>query len=111
MTTVPAERPSRWVQILGGVVGGIYVVFGVGELAAHAGQPVSLVFWAPSLLGGGALVLYGIFGRQSRFSTKLVVAGSLLGLVATAWTLVVPVLAMVLVVLTFNSAHRDPVAP
>jgi hypothetical protein len=97
--------------VLGGVVGAIYLVFGAGELLAHLDQTVSLAFWAPSLLGGGVLVLYGIFGRQTRFSTRLVVAGSLLGLVATAWTLVVPVLAMVLVVLTFNSAHRDPVAP
>jgi uncharacterized membrane protein HdeD (DUF308 family) len=108
---VPTERPSRWVRILGVVVGGIYLVFGVGELLAHLDQPVSLAFWAPSLLGGGALVLYGVFGRPSRYSTKLVVAGSLLGLVATAWTLIVPVLAIVLVVLTFNSAHRNPVAP
>jgi hypothetical protein len=105
------EAPSRSVRILGGVVGGIYLVFGAGELLAHLDQTVSLVFWAPSLLGGGALLLYGIFGRQSRFSTKLVVAGSLLGLFATAWTLVVPVLAIVLVVLTFNSAQRKPVAP
>jgi hypothetical protein len=96
---------SRWVRGLGGVVGGIYLVFGVGELLAHLDHPVSLAFWAPSLLGGGALVLYGVFGR-SRASTKLVVAGALLGLVATAWTLIVPVLAIVLVVLTFNGAQR-----
>jgi hypothetical protein len=106
----PARPASRWVRVLGAVVGVIYVVFGLGELLAHAGQPVSLAFWAPSLLGGGALVLYGIFGRPSRFSTRLVVVGALLGLVATAWTLIVPVLAIVLVVLTFNTGQRDPVA-
>jgi len=108
---VAAERSSsRWVRILGGVVGGIYLVFGVGELLAHLDHPVSLAFWAPSLLGGGALVLYGVFGR-SRAASKLVVAGALLGLVATAWTLVIPVLAIVLVVLTFNGAQRGPAAP
>ena len=109
---MPPERPaSRSVRILGGVVGAVYVVFGVGEVLAHADHPVSLAFWAPSLLGGGALVLYGVFGRRSRFSTRLVVFGALLGLVATAWTLIVPVLAIVLVVLTFNGAQRGPVAP
>lgn len=108
---MPRERPTRWVRILGGVVGAIYLIFGIGELLAHLDQPVSLVFWAPSLIGGGALVLYGIFGRQTRFSTRLVVFGALLGLVASAWTLVVPVLAVVLVVLTFNSAQRKPAAP
>jgi hypothetical protein len=107
---VPTERPTRWIRILGGVVGGLYLVFGVGELLAHVDHPVSLAFWVPSLLGGGALVLYGVFGRP-RVSTRLVVIGALLGLVATAWTLVVPVLAIVLVLLTFNSAPRGPAAP
>jgi ABC-type dipeptide/oligopeptide/nickel transport system permease subunit len=32
-------------------------------------------------------------------------------MVATAWTLIVPVIAIVLVVLTFNSAQRGPAAP
>ena len=107
---MPTERPTRWVSILGGVVGGIYLVFGIGELLAHLDQPVSLAFWAPSLLGGGALVLYGVFVRRP-VSGRLVVAGALLGLVATAWTLIVPVLAIVLVVLTFNNAQRGPAAP
>jgi hypothetical protein len=96
--------------MLGAVVGVLYLAFGVGELLAHLDHPISLAFWAPSLFGGGMLVLYGIFGR-SRYSTKLIVFGALLGLVATAWTLVIPVLAMVLVVLTFNSAQRGPAAP
>jgi lipid-A-disaccharide synthase-like uncharacterized protein len=85
-------------------------VLGVGELIAHSDQPVSLAFWAPSLIGGGALVLYGVFGR-SRARTKLVVAGALLGVIATAWTLIVPVLSIVLVVLTFNGGQRKPAAP
>jgi hypothetical protein len=96
--------------MLGAVVGALYLAFGAGELIAHLDEPVSLAFWVPSLLGGGLLVLYGIFGR-SRYATKLVVLGALLGLVATAWTLVIPVLAMVLVVLTFNNAQRGPAAP
>jgi hypothetical protein len=97
--------------MLGAALGAIYLAFGVGELIAHLDQPVSLAFWVPSLIGGGALVLYGIFGRRTRFSTRLVVFGALLGLVATAWTLIVPVLAIVLVVLTFNGAQRGPAAP
>jgi nicotinamide riboside transporter PnuC len=106
----PAPSPSLWIRLLGAIVGALYLAFGAGELIAHLDEPVSLAFWAPSLLGGGVLVLYGIFGR-SRYSTKLVVLGASLGLVATAWTLVIPVLAMVLVVLTFNNAQRGPAAP
>lgn len=107
---MPRERRSRWVSILGSVVGGVYVVFGIGEVAAHVDEPGSLVFWVLSLLGGGALVLYGVFGRDG-VSTRLVVAGALLGIVGTAWTLIVPVLSMVLVVLTFHNAQRPPAAP
>ena len=106
---VRAERPTRLVRILGGVVGGIYLAFGVGEVAGHLDEPASLAFWAPTLLGGGALVLYGVFLRAG--SAKLVAAGALLGIVGTAWTLIVPVLAIVLVVLTFNGAQRPPAAP
>jgi hypothetical protein len=107
---VPAERRSRWVSILGGVVGGIYVAFGIGEVVAHLDDPAGLLFWVPTLLGGGALVLYGVFGRDG-VATRLVVAGALLGLVATAWTLIVPVLAMVLVVTTFHNAQRPQRPP
>jgi hypothetical protein len=92
------------VRILGAVVGGIYLAFGVGEVAGHLDEPASLAFWATALLGGGALVLYGVFARAG--SAKLVAAGALLGIVGTAWTLIVPVLAVVLVVLTFNGAQR-----
>jgi hypothetical protein len=79
-------------------------------MLAHLDQPVSLALWGLSLLGGGALVLYGVFGRRP-VSGRMVVAGALLGVVGTAWTLIVPVLASVLVVLMFNSAQRGPAAP
>ena len=107
---MPGERSTRWIRILGGVVGGVYLALGGAELATHLDEPGSLLFWLPSLFGGGALVIFGVFGRES-LSVKLVTAGALLGMVATAWTLIVPVLAIALVVLTFNSAQRGPAAP
>jgi len=107
---VAGERSTRWVRILGGVVGGIYLALGAAELVSHLDSPASLAFWLPSLWGGGALVLYGVFGRAV-VSAKLVTAGALLGMVATAWTLIVPLLAIALVVLTYNGAQRGPAAP
>jgi hypothetical protein len=107
---VPAERTTRWVSILGGIVGGLYVVLGAFEFVAHLDEPGSLAFWLPSLWGGGALILYGVFAR-SPVSAKLVTAGALVGMIATAWTLIIPVLAIALVVLTYNSAQRPPAAP
>jgi hypothetical protein len=107
---VAAERSQRWVPILGGVVGGLFLALGTAELVTHLDEPASLAFWLPSLWGGGALVLYGVFGR-AQVSARLVTFGALLGMIATAWTLIVPVLAIALVVLTFNAAPRGPVAP
>jgi hypothetical protein len=107
---VAGERSTRWIRILGGVVGGVYLVMGAAELASHVDEPASLAFWLPSLWGGGALVLYGVFGR-SPASAKLVTAGALIGMVATAWTLIVPIVAIALVVLTFNGAQRGPASP
>ena len=107
---MPGERSTRWIRILGGVVGGVYLALGAAEFASHLDDPGSLVFWLPSLWGGGALVLYGVFGRAV-VSAKLVTAGALIGMVATAWTLIVPILAIALVVVTFNGAQRGPASP
>jgi hypothetical protein len=107
---VAGERSTRWIRILGGVVGGIYLALGAAEFVSHLDEPASLAFWLPSLWGGGALVLYGVFGRAF-VSAKLVTAGALLGMLATAWTLIVPVLAIALVVLTYSRAQRGPAAP
>ena len=104
------ERSTRWIRILGGLVGGIYLALGGAEFVTHLDDPGSLAFWLPSLWGGGLLVLYGVFGR-ALVSVKLVTAGALLGMVASAWTLIVPILAIALVVLTFNSAPRRTVKP
>jgi hypothetical protein len=96
--------------MLGGIVGGLYVALGIAELATHLDEPVSLIFWLSSLWGGGALVLYGVFGRPE-VTTRLVIAGSLLGLVATAWTLIIPVLAIALVIFAIRDQHRGPATP
>ena len=78
---------------------------GVAEVATHRDDTVSaLAFWATSLLGGGALVLAGRLLWTSRPGTSLVLVlvGTLLGVPATAWSLVVPLLAVALVALTLR---------
>jgi hypothetical protein len=106
---VPSKPRTRWVTILGCIVGGLYLALGVAEFATHLDEPLSLMFWMSSLWGGGALVLYGIFGR-AEVSTRLVIAGALLGVLATAWTLLVPLLAVALVVFTIRDEYRGPAA-
>lgn len=90
-------------------LGVLYVAAGVA--AAVAGPARALpsgdggrTFWVTTLVGGGALVLTGLAltGRQPHVGRGLVCVGSLLGVLATTWTVVVPVLAVVVVFLTLR---------
>jgi hypothetical protein len=59
-------------------------------------------FWFGSLVGGGAMILLGslVFRNRRRLSSTFIVLGSLAGVTATTWTLVVPILALTVIVLT-----------
>ena len=104
------EAPTRLVSILGGVVGGIYVAFGVGEVATHLDEPASLVFWMPVAAGAAArsCSTASSAGRRSRpgSSSRARCSASL----GDGLDAVVPVLAIVLVVLTIRNAQRAPAA-
>jgi hypothetical protein len=71
-----------------------------------------LVFWFGSLVGGGTLVLVGHLGLRSRpgiaFAALLV--GAAAGSLATMWTLIIPVLALLLVFLKANELGQAPPA-
>ena len=101
---------GRLVTGLGVGLGVLYVAAGVAETvrAVRSGDG-GVPFWFGSLVGGGTLVLLGTFlrARGSRAGVPLLVVGCLAGLLATAWTLVVPVLALVLVVLVVQDDHQE----
>ncbi len=91
-------------------MGALLISFGIAESVwvATTGD-VGLVFWVLSLVGGGACIIAGavLAERSRRLSTALTVVGGILGALTTAWTVVVPVLLMVLVVLRL-SERRPP---
>ena len=103
------DRILRATRPLGATVGVLLLVLGVAEFATHLDEPLSLFFWLPSLLGGGALVLVGVFRMfaQAWLSEVLVIIGALLGFLATAWTVLMPVLLLTLVVLTIVRMNRQ----
>ena len=103
------DRILRATRPLGATVGVLLLVLGVAEFATHLDEPLSLFFWLPSLLGGGALVLVGVFRMFARpwLSDVLVIIGALLGFLATAWTVLMPVLLLTLVVLTIVRMNRQ----
>ena len=100
------EKRIRW---LGALLGVGFVVFGIVETGvALVGRDPIGFFWFPTLCGGGVLILLGVFKvvRPPRASIALVTVGALAGALATSWTVVVPVMALVLIVLVAGRATR-----
>ena len=95
---------GTWKRRLGGFLGAAFLLFGLVETGvAIAGQNAIAFFWFPALCGGGALILLGIFVvKAGRASQALVIAGSLSGALATAWTVVAPLLSLTLIALVLK---------
>ena len=112
-------RRDSAIRRLGIVVGASFLLAGILEtFRVLTSGDGGLVFWFGSLCGGGAMVLLGTLGLRSRplLALAAVTIGALAGSLATAWTLVLPVLALWLVVMRAvrtlgNSAqgHEEPV--
>ena len=99
----------RWTWWLGMSLGCLLVAAGIAEtIRAIRSGDGGLWFWFPTLVGGGALVLLGTLVRVRRpfLGMNLVCGGCLLGILPTAWTLVVPVLLVVLVIGVVSSTER-----
>jgi hypothetical protein len=90
--------------VIGLIVGVGLILLGVAEFIYRIDEPAPLLFWLPTLWGGGALVLLGVFGRPRRsgFRLLLVTVGAMLGALPTVWTVVLPMLSIVLVVLVIQ---------
>ena len=98
-------------RVLAGVVSGGFILQGGAELFFRLDEPLPLLFWLPTLWGGAALVLMGTFRVSDRESPSkaLVVLGALLGFVPSAWTVLMPVLIITLVIRTLmGSARQTP---
>jgi hypothetical protein len=83
------------------LLGGLYLLAAAVETTrALVTGDGGLAFWFGTLTTAGLLVLLGTLHRDLRAPWRRisVVAGACLGMPATAWTLVVPILAVVLIV-------------
>jgi hypothetical protein len=72
-------------------------------------EPGPLIYWLPTLWGGAALVLLGSFrvNRSVGISRTMVLLGAAIGFLPSAWTLLMPVLIVVLIFRTaLTSGHR-----
>jgi len=105
-----SDRISMATQVLAAILGVGYIAAGVvgAALEVTDGDRSDLAFWLALLVGGGALVLIGSFVLGSRpvLSAVLTSVGALAGAVAVFWSVIVPVLALALVVLSIARARR-----
>lgn len=86
-------------------LGAVYVVFGVLEVVTHRDDTAgALLFWGISLLGGGSVVLAGVatWSRRPLAGLVLIMVGAMMGIVATVWTLLVPLLVIAVIVLNLR---------
>jgi hypothetical protein len=89
---------ARWSALLGGLVVVLLIAAGAAELIAQRDNPVALlVFWLPMLWGGAAFIAYGVFrAPERRRAIACVAIGCAGAMLATMWTVAVPVLLMAL---------------
>jgi hypothetical protein len=90
------------------------IVLGILLLAAGAAETIRLLrtgdggfaFWFGTLVGGGLLILGGtvLLPRRPILGCVLTSIGCAVGLLPTMWTLVVPVLLIVLMILSARQA-------
>jgi len=83
----------------------LYIAAGIAEtVRAVTTGDGGLLFWLGTLVGGGTLVLAGMAvpSRHPNVGRTLVCVGAMMGVLATAWTIVVPLIAVTVVVLTLQ---------
>ncbi|MEO7270024.1 MAG: hypothetical protein ABIW49_12540 [Knoellia sp.] len=108
------NRP-RVTRLLTIGLGILYVAAGLAETVrlTRSGDG-GLAFWFGTLVGGGSLVLAGLYiqgsGHHRRGDIMLIV-GAVAGMLATMWTLVVPVLALVVIWLTLTAPKEPATTP
>jgi hypothetical protein len=95
---------GRFIDILTICLGLLYIAAGIAETTrAVVSGDGGIAFWFGSLVGGGALILLGQVLRRR----VLVTVGCLAGVIATAWTIVVPVIALIVIALAWRRTGED----
>jgi hypothetical protein len=100
-------RRQTFTRRLGICLGALFVLLGVAEtIRAITTGDGGIPFWFGSLCGGGVLILLSTLRLQSRprLSLVLLILGAFAASLATAWTLVLPLLAMLLIFLRLTAS-------
>jgi hypothetical protein len=91
----------------------IYAVLASLEVILRLSDPDfgAMAFLGGTLFVGSALMFAGLFGPvPQRFRVPVIMLGIVTGMIATLWTVVVPLLAITIVVLSIRGDGRTDVA-
>ena len=101
---------SRWTLWLTGLLAlGLLAAALLGVALGATEETSDTVFWLLLLGGGGLLLVAGIyaFARSAPWvGFALIVLGAIAGSLALFWSVIVPIAAVVLIVLTLLDARR-----
>lgn len=101
-----------WVWWYGLFLGCLLLAAGAAETVrvVRSGDG-GLLFWFGTLVGGGTLILVGtlLLPRRPRQGFVLTTIGCAAGLLPTSWTVIVPVMLVVLIVVSGRRAAAVPV--
>ena len=94
---------------LGVGLGVVFIALGIAEtvrlLTTGDG---GLAFWFGTLCGGGTIMVVGTLRLRARprLAMSLTIVGAVAGSVATAWTLILPIVAMTVVTLRISTTPK-----
>jgi hypothetical protein len=104
----------RLTRILAGFLGVVFLALGVVETVVRVrdSEYAYALFWFTFLCGGGTLILWGTFRSASpRWAVNLVIVGAILGSYVSAWTVILPLLALTLILLILRDRRRTQPQP
>ena len=103
---------ARWLTV---ILAAIYAVLGSLEVILRVDDADpdygAMAFLGGTLLGGAAIILVGLFAPlPEKYQVPVIMVGLVAGLIASLYTFVVPILAIVIVVLTVRGDGSDRVS-
>lgn len=105
---------TPWTRRLTVALGAVYTVLGSLEVILRLKDPDigAMAFLGGTQLVGAALIFGGLFGPvPEALRRTVIIVGAVAGLVATFWTVMIPILGIAVIALNMRDASRPPSPP